>query len=467
MRFRSLTALIVLALLAADVAQAQRPANFGQRWVRQHPLTLMGLQQWPHTFDVAEHRATNMSSVLVWWADGNGKQIAAPASAAGMPWHALIVDGEGDERERIPDYASVGNALGWMMGDEVDGSMMGYFGELGDWVKANRPADLVYTNALPTYAGFPDYSAYLQQIVDTMRPDVLMYDHYPYVENLMRHDYFQNMMLVRDKARQHNLPYWAFMQSSALGAYRLPSKSDARMQAFTHLAAGYTGLAYFTFDSEPSYQYAAILDNAGNPTGLYPIVADLNKEAANLGRALRFMTSTDVKYLPGRSVVNSQIVTNPTPLGISAWTAGGDPDDHIQAITIESIGTQGNPALDAMIGFFVDDAGDKAFMIVNAYHGPNVPASSAFTVTVRFDASVQSILELDRLTGEQKVLAVPAHGNLAISLPAGTGRLFKYNEGDFLLAAVPEPATLTGALPALAFTVLAWQRRRVSGRCQP
>src|SRR5215212_11119024 len=99
------------ALLAAitfsvgALTWAERSADFGQQWVRSHPLTLMGLQQSPQKFEVAEHRAANMTSVLAWWADGNGKQIAAPASAGNLPWHALIVDGEGDERDRITDYA--------------------------------------------------------------------------------------------------------------------------------------------------------------------------------------------------------------------------------------------------------------------------------------------------------------------------------------------------------------------------
>ena len=115
----------------------------------------MGLQQWPQTFDVAEHRAANMTSVLAWWADGNGKQIAALASAGDLPWHALIVDGEGDERDRIADYASVGNAAGWMLGDELNRQQMSFFGDLAAWTKVNRPNDLVYTNAFPTYATSP------------------------------------------------------------------------------------------------------------------------------------------------------------------------------------------------------------------------------------------------------------------------------------------------------------------------
>lgn len=427
-----------ITLVFGAYSSAQRPADFGQQWVRSHPLTLMGLQQSPQTFDVPEHRAANMSNVLAWWADGNGKQIAAIASAGNLPWHALIVDGEGDERDRITDYASVGKSVGWMLGDEVDGSMFQFYAELNAWVKQNRPNDLVYTNALPTYAGFADYSAYLESIVVSMKPDVLMYDHYPFVENLMRHDYFQNIMFVRNKALEHNMPYWAFMQSSALAAYRLPSKSDARMQMFSHLTAGFTGIAFFTFDNEPSFEYASILDTAGNPTALYPIVADLNKEAGNLGKALRFMTSTDVKFIAGRHVESSVFVKNPVPLGMTDWTAAADPDEHILSISIAQIGSD----LDGMIGFFTDDNGDEAFMVTNVYHGPGVPTGSQFTMNIRFDDSVQSILEFDRLTGQQVVLTVPATHQLSVVLPAGTGRLFKYNEGDFLLSAVPEPSTL-------------------------
>jgi hypothetical protein len=215
------------------------------------------------------------------------------------------------------------------------------------------------------------------------------------------------------------------------------------------LASGFTGLAYFTFDNEPSFQYASILDTAGNPTSLYPIVADLNKEAANLGKALRFMTSTDIKYIPGRHTENSTFVKNPTPLGMTDWSSSNDPDDHIQSFTIESI----NIELNALIGFFTDDNGDDAFMITSTFHGPSVAPTAAFAITVQFDDSIQSILELDRLTGQQVIVPIPANHRLTLGFPAGTGRLFKYNEGDFLLAAVPEPVTLASMLCG---PVLAW-----------
>jgi hypothetical protein len=424
---------------------AERPKNFGQQWVRRHPLTLMGLQQWAHTLEVAEHRGANMTNLLVWWANGDGKPLAAAASADNLPWHALIVDGEGDERDRINDYASVGNAAGWMIGDELASTQLPFFGEIVSWVKQNRPGEIVYTNAYPTYAppevlyggsppgGSYTYSQYLEDIVQVLKPDVLSYDHYPYVENLMRHDYFYNMMLVREKGLEHSLPYWVIVQASAHGAYRLPSRSDARMQVFSHLASGYTGITYFTFDNTPSFQWASILDTAGNPTSLYPIVADINKEAANLGQALRLMKSDNVKYVAGTHFENSQLVKNQVPLGMTDWDPANDNDDHILNI---SIGTSGL-GRDGMIGFFTDDNGDKAFMLVNVHHGPTLSANSSMTFTVLFDNTIASLLRLDRITGEQVVVPL-SRNRLIVSLDAGTGELYKYNEGDFVLS-VPEP----------------------------
>jgi hypothetical protein len=441
----SFIATLILFGLVHDLAAQERPANFGQRWVRTHPLTLMGLQQWPSTFNAQQHRNANMSSVLAWWADGNGKQIAASASANGLPWHALIVDGEGDERDRINDYASVGNAAGWMIGDELNRQQMPWFGDIVAWTKRNRPQDLAYTNAYPTYAGDAGlfggapppggygYLQYLQDMVQIVKPDVLMYDHYPFFnDGTTRGDYFSNMMQVRQKALEHNLPYWMFAQASQHFAYRLPSASDVRMQVFSHLAAGFTGVSYFTFDNFGS---ASILLPSGAPSALYPRVAALNREAANLGQALRFMTSNDVKYVSGSHVSSGLVVKNPVPTGLQEWTPAGDADDHILSITIPSVG----PKLDGLIGFFTDDRGDDAFMLVNAFQSPNSQEQAGMTFTIQFDNSIDELLRLDRVTGEQILVPLMGH-QLSIRIQAGTGELFKYNEGDFLLA-VPEPAS--------------------------
>jgi hypothetical protein len=101
----AILAMVLLGSVGTNVFGQPRPADFGQRWVRSHPLTLMGLQQSPQTLKMDKFLASNMNNMLVWWNDGNGKPIAAASSAGGMPWHALMVDGEGDERDRMANYA--------------------------------------------------------------------------------------------------------------------------------------------------------------------------------------------------------------------------------------------------------------------------------------------------------------------------------------------------------------------------
>ena len=59
-------------------------------------------------------------------------------------------------------------------------------------------------------------------------------------------------------------------------------------------------------------------------------------------------------------------------------------------------------------------------------------ANTRLTFRLMFDPAVRSILRLDRETGKTQRLAIskPAEG-LTITLPGGTGDLFKIGEGTF------------------------------------
>src|SRR4051794_1057997 len=191
-RLTPLIMTIAVTFVGGSVARAQRAADFGNQWVRAHPFTVMGLQQTDTSLKIDKYKAANMSSMLVWWNNGNGKPIAQVASDNNVPWHAYIVDGEGEESARIADYASVGKSIGWMVGDEIPRQQMTLFGSIANTAKQQRPNDLVYTNMLPTYAtagqlygGTPpaggySYSQYVDDVVQIIKPDVLMYDFYPF-----------------------------------------------------------------------------------------------------------------------------------------------------------------------------------------------------------------------------------------------------------------------------------------------
>lgn len=455
-----------------DSARGQpAPLGFGEQWVRQHPFMLTALQRTVNPAMI-KYRSANLNTMLAWQDGGFGKDIATSSKNDGLPWQALILD---SSNSRYTNFASITGSTGWIFGDELSRQTIvssfgpgGFYANQKNAIRAARPNDLIYTQIFPTYASPGDryggtppgggytYAQFLDDVVKYAQPDVLMYDHYPFPSNgtTTTADFFDNLMQVRSKALASNLPYWGFaqsFQSNAIG-YREPSSSDVRMQAFALSTAGYTGIAYFTFDA---FGDKSMLDAGGNQTTIYAKVQSLNAEIKNIGSALRFMTSDDVKWVQGVQLSGGNIVPNPVPAGVAAWTAANDSDDHILSITQSNRGVERN----GLLGCFTDDNGDAAFMITNLLHGSTVDYQAfSTTFTLQLDSTVTELLRLDRLTGQQVLVPLTADHQLIVSLPAGTGELYKYNEGAFLVA-VPEPVVAPAAM--MGFVLLRSLRRRV------
>jgi hypothetical protein len=72
-------------------------------------------------------------------------------------------------------------------------------------------------------------------------------------------------------------------------------------------------------------------------------------------------------------------------------------------------------------------------MVTNLYqHAEKSAAECAVKFRIAFDPKVKAVLRLGRETGEPERLEIarPAQG-LLITLPGGTGDLFKYDTGPF------------------------------------
>jgi len=179
----------------------------------------------------------------------------------------------------------------------------------------------------------------------------------------------------------------------------------------THDTAGYTGLTGWGFPNNTNPPSNISFDP------LYPGVQSANVEIKNLGKSLRYLTSSAVHFVP---------IHNSTPNGLQNWAQGAGGDTHIQSITADG----GYAAYkDGLIGFFTDDLGEKYFMLTNLYHEAySSSADTSQTFHVAFDSSVTQLMRLNRLTGIQEIL--PLTGNaLTVTLPGGTGDLFKYVTG--------------------------------------
>jgi len=170
-----------------------------------------------------------------------------------------------------------------------------------------------------------------------------------------------------------------------------------------------------------------LVELSGKPSPLYEHAAKANREVANLGRALRFLTSTGVGHVPGRHEKDGHIADNPLPTGTMHWREVKARPAGIRDIRIAGTGS-GN---DAVIGFFRDDAGEKYFMVVNLWHDAGKSAvERTLTVTIKFAPEVRTVTRLSRETGTREKLPVQ-DGTLTLELPGGTGDLLRLGPGSF------------------------------------
>ena len=426
-------AMVVLMTMGMWGCQAQaRPKDFGKQWVRSHPFTTMGLSLVEKAFDGQTYQQANFSTALVW---KPRKGIFEHTQKVGLPWHYNTrrpKEGPTEEvKEKLRNlHDSYRGCQGWLVWDEPKRTEMFTAAPTLQWLREEYPETLVYSNAYPigvamdrAYGGEApagwSYRDYLQCFIDIMQVDVLMFDLYPYGEDGGTSNFLPCLEDTRQVALKANVPYWAFIQSYAdeRRKSRMPSESDVRMQAFAHLTYGFTGIAYFTYDDA---QGPGMVDMSAKPRPIYYYVQRLNNEIANVGQALRFLTSTDVRYLAANG--------NKVPDGLSPWEP--EAGDGV----IRSIEVQDNKAADwkdLLVGYFRDDSGLPYVMITNLWHDKDTSAAKRqVAIRVVFDKSIKRVTRLSRETGAVESLALKDN-TLTLTLPGGTGDLLRLNGVEF------------------------------------
>jgi hypothetical protein len=410
----------------AALALESGDAGFGWQWVRRHPFVIQAATVDPNTWDIAKYVDTGIT-VLQW--DPTNPWTTPPPEYANMPWHAYANNGA----------PSLPGQTGWLVGDEPSYlAMREKYAKIVQRLR-QQPAErqkIIYTTALGNNANTTNwygdgsnpsytYDQYLDDFISIIKPDVLFFDNYPFSSDGKTSDtYLENLMVIRAKAKANNLPYWGWLQ-----AYRNISESDNRFNVYTHLTTGFTGLSYWTYDYAASSRNGMI-DNKGDPTPRYSIIKRTNAEVAILGRSLRFLTSTDARFLPGRHTALSGTAENTTPVGLTNWSAGAGGDPHVQDVSVDS----GQPGYtqNGMLGLFTDDDDNHYFMLTNLNHAQGLSAAEgSLSFTMTFDEQVKSIWLLNRTTGEVQEITLSNHV-LNWSLPGGTGDLFKYDNGNFV-----------------------------------
>ena len=140
----------------------------------------------------------------------------------------------------------------------------------------------VLGNLLPTYAPSDwvggDYRRYVSTYLETAKPDLLMFDFYPYQkgsDNLP--NLAANLAIIREEAEVAGVPFYAYVQTSADATYREPTVEELQLNAHLTLAMGAKGIAYFLIcEHYEGWDYSSMITAKGEKTELFNTVQTVN-----------------------------------------------------------------------------------------------------------------------------------------------------------------------------------------------
>ena len=249
-------------------------------------------------------------------------------------------------RQTVRDGGDSPAVMGYFVMDEPSAARFPTLGKVVAAFRRHAPGKLAYINLYPNYAtiGAPDqsqlgaasYAAYLEQYVAQVRPQFLSYDNYQVLhsQDLAEPDraalYYRNLLEVRRVAQAHDLPWWQVVSSNQIRRHTpIPSPANLALQAYTTLAAGGTGVGWFTYFSA-GYGYAPI-DANGRKTATWHALRWVNRQLRAVGPPVSRLRSTgvylsssapcpDFPMLPGELV---EEVDSPVPVMVGEF-AGRD-----------------------------------------------------------------------------------------------------------------------------------------------
>jgi len=144
---------------------------------------------------------------------------------------------------------------GYWITDEPSPDKFENIGKVVAYLRKHDPTKPSVVNLLPVL-GVPDgdaitpYRATLMKFIDTVHPDVLSYDFYPFMAKGDGVYYFLNLMLMREAAMKAGIPFINITQAIAhenLG-YRWPTEHEMRWLSYTTLAYGGQGLCWYIYN---------------------------------------------------------------------------------------------------------------------------------------------------------------------------------------------------------------------------
>lgn len=442
--------------------QAVNPARRGHEFLRRHPMPISALTATvpnPPRSVVDRYVDAFGANLVHQWMDGPGEVEAWLRHRRGMgfvTWlspdgTSLVWTGSGfADTGRVIGGLAPGTPgrRGFQVGDEPNSiAQMDQLGAGIDRVRAVDASALLFTNM--TY-WVPDVHDLVAHYVTSVDADVVLTGDYNFEAS-----HYTVLETFRRAGLAKGVPYWQYLNAyigQETDCQPTHTRSDLLWQAMAGLTYGYTGHFWFFYqaaaighESATDWGGSILLQPTGTwdsaPTSMHGVVADINRRLANLGKAVTRLTSTDVRFIRAAHPLSEQ------PIDTASWSpgAGGDP------FLVGVAPAPGQPPLEILLGFFVDEVGERYVMVQNARHthstrrpNPPLPGSdSVGTIQLTFDfAGAATGVDRQRLRVLRSVDGVRGDLPLAslgggvrradIVLEAGDAVLLKYATGrDF------------------------------------
>ena len=265
--------------------------------------------------------------------------------------------------ELIKEVRNHPAVFGYYLRDEPSSSFFPGLTAVSGVVKELHPGVWPYINLFPNYAdpsqlGAATYDEYVEKFIESCHPPVLSYDHYAIFEGGgFRGEYFANLESIRRAAIKHDLPFWQIVLSLACLNYREPSPADMSFQAYTSLAYGARGIAYFKYFSPAVGNFrGGPIDQFGNETPMWHAMQHINLQIAKLAPTLLKLKSDHVYHF------------GTVPAGCTG------PDDKC---LIEAI------AGPMLVGDFTHTDGSRYVVIVNKDFARSIPCHPKFRKPIK------------------------------------------------------------------------------------
>lgn len=270
----------------------------------------------------------------------NNKKALAFCKKHGV--QAMIADrrmykamNEPENREAIlaeltDDYKNEPALFGYYITDEPNAEQFPMLADIVAILKRLDPAHPAYINLFPNYAnakqlGTPTYDAHLRAYMDTVKPEILSYDHYHLLtteqpkefitfadereagiyaaaqKRTSRAGFYDNIEAIRKYGLEYGVPYMLIILLTEHGPYRYLNEAEIAYEAYQTLAYGCSMLSYFTYwtpDGGDHWHFRnGIISEDGQKCSHYYDVQKINREIAPIGRHIANTTSTAVFHV--------------------------------------------------------------------------------------------------------------------------------------------------------------------------